>query len=156
MMLELIDNTVQSAKKLATELRPPILDDLGLQEAVEWQGREFEKRTGIRFHFDNGGEGIALDTKRSTTVFRIFQETLTNVFRHAQAKNIDATMSENNGSIILQVCDDGIGIKPEQVSNVKSLGLLGMRERALVWGGKVVIESADDQGTTVTIEIQRD
>ncbi len=156
MMLELIDNTVQSAKKLATELRPPILDDLGLQEAVEWQGREFEKRTGIRFHFDNGDEGIVLDTKRSTTVFRIFQETLTNILRHARAKNIDATMSENDDTITLQVCDDGIGIKPEQVSNVKSLGLLGMRERALVWGGKVAIESADDQGTTVTIEIQRD
>ena len=156
MMLGLIDNTLQSAKKLATELRPPILDDLGLQEAVEWQGREFEKRTGIRFHFDSGDESIVLDTKRSTTVFRIFQETLTNVLRHAQAKNIDVTLSENNGSITLQVCDDGIGIKPDQVSNVRSLGLLGMRERALVWGGKVIIESANNQGTTVTIEIQRD
>ena len=155
MMLVLINNTIQTVKKIAMDLRPPILDDLGLHEAITWQGSEFEKRTGINFNFEVYSGNLELDIERSTTLFRIFQETLTNILRHAKAKNINATMKEKDGTVTLQVSDDGIGIKLDQTLDIKSLGLLGMRERALVWQGDVDIEGVHNQGTTVTINIQR-
>ncbi|KMP10284.1 hypothetical protein UR09_06770, partial [Candidatus Nitromaritima sp. SCGC AAA799-A02] len=155
MMMELINNSLEGVKKIAMDLRPPILDDLGLNEAIEWQGREFEKRTGIRFSFNQDKENIELDIDRSTTVFRIFQETLTNVARHALAKSVNVSMKEENDIITLEVIDDGIGIQSSQVSNIRSLGLLGMRERALVWNGNVDIRGVNNEGTTVTIKIQR-
>ncbi len=154
MMLELIDNTIQSVKKIGMDLRPPLLDDLGLSEAIKWHGTEFERRTGIHCAFNRDGNGINLDEARSTTVFRIFQEALTNVVRHARAKNVDVCLKDENGFLILGIKDDGIGISPNQISNARSLGLLGMRERAMVWGGQVDIEGTTDQGTTVTIKIR--
>jgi len=155
MMLVLINNTIQTVKKIATDLRPPILDDLGLHEAITWQGSEFEKRTGINFNFELCSGNVELDIERSTTLFRIFQETLTNILRHAKAKNINATMKEKDGTVTLQVNDDGIGIESDQILDIRSLGLLGMRERALVWQGDVDIQGVNNQGTTVTINIQR-
>ena len=155
MMLVLINNTIQTVKKIAMDLRPPILDDLGLHEAITWQGSEFEKRTGINFNFEVYSGNLELDIERSTTLFRIFQETLTNILRHAKAKNINASMKEKDGTVTLQVSDDGIGIESDQILDIKSLGLLGMRERALVWQGDVDIQGVNNQGTTVTINIQR-
>jgi signal transduction histidine kinase len=155
MMLVLINNTIQTVKKIAMDLRPPILDDLGLHEAITWQGSEFEKRTGINFNFEVYSGNLELDIERSTTLFRIFQETLTNILRHAKAKNINATMKEKDGTVTLQVNDDGIGIESDQILDIRSLGLLGMRERALVWQGDVDIQGVNNQGTTVTINIQR-
>ena len=155
MMLTLVNNTIQTVKKIATDLRPPILDDLGLHEAIIWQGIEFERRTGISFDFEVPFGNVDLDIDRSTTIFRIFQETLTNVVRHAKAKNITVVMKEKDDVVTLEVKDDGIGIEPEQVSNIRSLGLLGMRERARVWRGNVDIQGIQDHGTTVTINIQR-
>ena len=155
MMLVLINNTIQTVKKIATDLRPPILDDLGLHEAITWQGSEFEKRTGINFNFELCSGNVELDIERSTTLFRIFQETLTNILRHAKAKNINATMKEKDGTVTLQISDDGIGIESDQILDSRSLGLLGMRERALVWQGDVDIQGVNNQGTTVTINIQQ-
>ena len=155
MMLELINNSIQAVKKIAMDLRPPILDDLGLHEAIEWQGQEFEKRTGIHFKFETSKDSVELDIDRSTTIFRIFQETLTNVIRHANAKNIIVQLTGKDNTLTLSVKDDGIGISPEQVSDIRSLGLLGIRERALVWNGNVDILGVHNQGTTVTIDIQR-
>ena len=137
------------------DLRPPILDDLGLHEAIEWQGHEFEKRTGIHFEFEISFGNVELDMERSTAIFRIFQETLTNILRHAKAKNINVRMQEKNGMVTVEIQDDGIGITLDQVSDSKSLGLLGMRERAGAWKGDVQIQGAQNQGTTVTINIQR-
>jgi signal transduction histidine kinase len=137
------------------DLRPPILDDLGLREAIEWQGHEFEKRTGIHFTFEASQGNVEIDINRSTTIFRIFQETLTNVIRHAKAKNIIVQMTGKDDILTLRVKDDGIGIRPEQISDIRSLGLLGIRERALVWNGDVDIMGVHNQGTTVTINIQR-
>ena len=155
MMLVLINNTIQTVKRIAMDLRPPILDDLGLHEAIEWQGREFEKRTGIHFESKVCFGNVELDIERSTAIFRIFQETLTNVLRHAKAKNINVLMQEKDAMVTVQIKDDGIGITLDQISDIKSLGLLGMRERARAWKGDVNIEGNRNQGTTVTINIQR-
>jgi signal transduction histidine kinase len=95
------------------------------------------------------------DLERSTTLFRTFQETLTNIVRHAEASEVCVTLSQFNESITLQVRDNGRGISPEQVSNMRSLGLLGMRERAMVWGGNVQIHGVPNGGTTVTINIKK-
>lgn len=156
MMLILINNTIQTVKKIATDLRPPILDDLGLHEAIIWQGTEFQRLTGIDFDFEDCLEIIDLDIERSTTIFRIFQETLTNVARHANAKNINVLMKVNDNIVTLEIRDDGIGIKPDQIFDNRSLGLLGMRERARAWKGDVNIIGIHNQGTTVTIDIKRD
>jgi signal transduction histidine kinase len=155
MMLGLINNTIQTVKRIAMDLRPPILDDLGLHEAIQWQGREFEKRTGIHFKSEVCFGYVELDIERSTAIFRIFQETLTNVLRHAKAKNINVRMQEKDAIVTVQIKDDGIGINPDQISDFKSLGLLGMRERARAWKGDVNIEGTHNQGTIVTINIQR-
>jgi signal transduction histidine kinase len=155
MMLGLINNTIQTVKRIAMDLRPPILDDLGLHEAIQWQGREFEKRTGIHFKFEVCFGYVELDIERSTAIFRIFQEALTNVLRHAKAKNINVRMQEKDAIVTVQIKDDGIGINPDQISDFKSLGLLGMRERARAWKGDVNIEGTHNQGTIVTINIQR-
>ncbi len=153
-MLELVDNTIQWVKKIALDLRPPVLDDLGLVEAIEWQGKEFEKRTGIQCIFNIKDENLALDKARSTTVFRIFQETLTNVIRHAQATQVYVTMSGLDDIFTLKVQDNGKGITPGEISSLRSLGILGMRERALVWGGRVDIQGVPGKGTSVLIKIK--
>jgi len=98
--------------------------------------------------------GFVLDKDRSTTLFRIFQETLTNVTRHAKADKINISLKGCDASVTLQVRDNGIGISIDQINNLRSLGLLGIRERALVWGGKVDILGVPDQGTTVTINLK--
>lgn len=138
MMLEVLNTTIQAGKKLVMDLRPPLLDDFGLPEAIEWQAIEFEKRTGIQCDIDFGKNYLVLDKDRSTTLFRIFQETLTNVTRHAKADKINISLTESNGDVTLQIRDNGIGISKKQISNLRSLGLLGIRERALVWGEKLI------------------
>lgn len=153
LMLGLIDGTIQTVKRISFELRPPILDVLGLSEAIRWQGEEYQNRAGIKFDFHNPSEKVELDQDRSTTVFRIFQETLTNTVRHAQAKKVSVTMSQAHGTLVLEVKDDGKGIEENQISDLKSLGILGMRERALGWGGQVDIQGSPGKGTTVTIKI---
>jgi len=154
-LLEMSDEAIQSVKRIAMDLRPPILDDLGIAEAIKWQAKEFKTRTGIACEFINDLNDFEPDLERSTTVFRVFQETLTNIVRHAGAKKVYVTLSQSSECIALQVRDDGCGISPEQVSDMRSLGLLGMRERAMVWGGNVQIHGVPNGGTTVTINIKK-
>ena len=153
MMLELMDNTIQTVKRISSGLRPPILDVCGIVDALKWQSHEFLKRTGIRFEFFSDPPEIHLESKLATTVFRIFQETLTNVVRHAKAKKICVDLKDKNGSLTLRVRDDGKGITKKQISDIQSLGVLGMRERALVWGGTVQLSSNNPKGTTVILTI---
>lgn len=153
-MLDLVDNTIQTIKRISLELRPPILDVLGLAEAIQWQGKEFQDRTGIQFDFRSSPSEISMEPERSTTIFRIFQETLTNVARHAEASKLNVNLMDSDGILTLVVKDDGKGITPTQISDHRSLGILGMRERALVWGGEVDICGAQSRGTTVTIKIK--
>ncbi len=152
-MAKLVDTTVQTLRKISTELRPGVLDDLGLTAAIEWQVQEFQSRTGMRSHFTVRPEEILLDPDRSTAVFRIFQETLTNIVRHANANEVTILLEKTEEGLILEVKDNGRGITQSQITNSKSLGLLGIRERALLWGGTVQINGAPGKGTTITVQI---
>jgi signal transduction histidine kinase len=152
-IVDLVDGTMQSVRRIATELRPVVLDQLGLIPAIEWQAGEFQGRTGIQCTLNIYLRTVALPIERSTGVFRIFQEILTNVTRHARASRVDISMQEYRGHLLLLVSDDGRGITDDEVSDSKSLGLLGMRERALLLGGETKIERNSDQGTTVTVRI---
>ncbi|MBT5472527.1 MAG: GAF domain-containing protein [Nitrospina sp.] len=155
-LLEMSDDAIQSVQRIAMDLRPPILDDLGLPEAIEWQVKEFKGRTGIHCHFLDQINGFEMDLERATTLFRIFQETLTNIARHSKATKVSVKLYTCKDNINLQVEDNGCGITAEQIQSLRSLGLLGMRERAMVWGGNVKIDGVSEGGTKVTINIKKD
>src|SRR6266404_2239133 len=150
-MIELTDATVNSVRRIASELRPPALDDLGLSEAIAWQTRQFQDRTGIVAACDCLLENIDLSREQSTAVFRIFQEALTNILRHAQATRVNIQMKEDHGELILTISDNGRGITDDEKSGQRTLGLLGMRERAHLIGGEISITSAEGGGTVVTV-----
>ncbi|HKP12957.1 MAG TPA: PAS domain-containing protein [Blastocatellia bacterium] len=154
-MAELIDETAQKVRMISTELRPSVLDDLGLAAAIEWQAREFQRRTETECRIVSLAEVTELSAEKATAVFRIFQEVLTNVARHAEASLVEISLEEHDEAIVLRVADDGRGIGPLDAAGCTSLGLLGMRERALVFGGSVDIQGAEGRGTTVTVSIPR-
>jgi PAS domain S-box-containing protein len=149
---KLINTTIQTVKNISSELRPIYLD-LGVIPAIEWQSQEFQNRTGIQCSFHSDFEDIELDRERSTVMFRILQEALTNVARHAQATTVQVDLKQENSNYVLQVVDNGKGIPDAELLNPKSLGLLGMRERAGVVKGDVVINVNPPQGTKVTVRI---
>ena len=152
-MSKLIMSTIQSVRRIATELRPGILDDLGIVAAVEWQAQDFQSRTGISCSFATAIEDLEVDPERSTAIFRIAQETLTNVARHSGASSVNITLKRQKGSLILEVSDNGRGISAGEASGASSLGLLGMRERAAGLGGHLKVEARPDQGTRVVASI---
>jgi signal transduction histidine kinase len=152
-MSALIDTTVQTVRRISTELRPKLLDDLGLSAAIEWQAREFEQRSGIVCDVRSEPEDIMLDPQCSTAFFRIFQETLTNVARHARARHVDVALRMDSNGVILLVSDDGIGITPERASNPGALGIVGMRERAYSLGGTFDVSGDPGPGTSVRVSI---
>jgi signal transduction histidine kinase len=151
-MAKLIDSSVQTVRKIATGLRPEMLDDMGLVAAIGWQAKDFQKRTGIRCRAKLPPES-KFDLEISTAVFRIFQEILTNVARHARATRVDIELAVTGDQIKLDVVDNGIGIPDTELHGRKSLGLLGMRERALLFGGEVGITGTSGQGTRVSVSI---
>jgi signal transduction histidine kinase len=154
-MAGLIDDTIGTVRRIATSLRPGVLDDLGLAAAVEWQAQEFEQRTGIRCVLRTTvGDGV-LDPLLSTALFRILQESLTNVARHSRASQVAVTLEDSGTDLVLQVRDDGIGISPSAAANTRSIGLTGMRERAQLVGGGVSISGAAGVGTTVRAQVPR-
>ncbi len=152
-MMKLIDNTIQTVRRIATELRPGVLDDLGLAAAIEWQAGEFEKRTGIECTVDTKDASENYEKDISTAVFRIFQESLTNVTRHAQAKKVESRLVEQGDMLILEIKDNGKGISEERKNNKTSLGLLGMKERALILNGSFSIQNLPENGTCVTLQL---
>lgn len=152
-MLTLIDSTVQTVRQLITDLRPGILDDLGLAAAVEWQLQEFQAHTGLQCELTALVEDIDLAPDGATAVFRIFQETLTNIVRHAQATQVKVQLGADAGWLWLQVQDDGRGITEAELSGSKSFGLLGMRERVALLDGSISIDGAPGQGTTVLVKV---
>ncbi|WDT77235.1 MAG: AAA family ATPase [Candidatus Manganitrophus sp.] len=151
-MSEMIDTTIERVRQVASELRPIVLDDLGLPAAIEWQAKEFQERTGITCRCFLQEE-IAIDRMHSTAVFRVFQEALTNVARHSGASDVEIKLNEEKGAAFLQVRDNGRGITEEQRLHQKSLGLIGMRERARACGGEVGIEGIPGKGTTITVRV---
>ena len=151
-MCALIDSSVQTVRKIATGLRPEMLDDMGLIAAVAWQAKEFQKRTGIRCRAKLPAE-VKFDIDISTTMFRIFQEILTNVARHSRATRVDIELTLSAEQIGLEVSDNGVGIQDNELHARKSLGLLGMQERALLFGGDVRIHGSPGHGTRVSVTI---
>ncbi len=148
-MLGLTDTTINVVRRIASELRPSILDDLGLMEALEWQTQQFQARTGIECRCDCTLSSIPLGEVESTAVFRIVQEALTNIIRHAQATQVSVTMTVEHETFTIAVKDNGRGISQEEILNRGSLGLLGMQERAHLIGGRVEIAGVKDAGTTL-------
>ncbi len=154
-MKEKLDNTIQSVRKMVTELRPEVLDELGLRAAVEWQSHEFEARTQIRCTVDSNIDELSIEIERATAVFRIFQETLTNIARHARATQVNIKLVEDEWCVRLEVSDNGKGISENDKSRPGSIGLVGMRERALLLGGQVSVHGNAGSGTTVVVSIPK-
>lgn len=150
-MTQLIDSTIKSIRRIATELRPGVLDNLGIQAAIEWQAQEFEHHTGITCSVTFRPEAVVLDDQRSTAVFRILQEALTNVARHAHATKVRILLIQESGSVVLEVIDNGKGISRDNLAVLKSFGILGIRERASQFGGTVEITGTPGAGTTARI-----
>ena len=146
---KLIDNSIESVQKISSKLRPGLLDELGLIPAIEWQAQDFMEKTGIECECILPKDEINLDQEKSTALFRIFQESIINTARHANASRIVIQLKEANGSLTLEIKDNGKGITQSQVNDPKSLGLLGMKERAIIFGGSVEVRSSMNNGTTV-------
>ena len=151
--IRLVDEMIVTLRRIASELRPRTLDDLGLTAALEWQAHEFESRTGIRCYVTLLQEPLALDSERSTAIFRIFQESLTNVARHANATRVEARLEREADQLLFQVHDNGRGFDPEEAKTRRSLGLVGMQERALLLNGELKVEGVPGVGTTMTLRI---
>lgn len=152
-MTSMIETTINTVRRIASELRPGVLDDLGLVAAIEWQLEQFQVRSGLKCHWTNNAGNVELTRERATAVFRILQEILTNVLRHAQATNLYVKLGRNKHCLELEVKDDGVGITVSQRMNTRSLGLLGMKERALLVGGEVRITGKERGGTTVLVRV---
>ncbi|HEV8577950.1 MAG TPA: MEDS domain-containing protein [Thermoanaerobaculia bacterium] len=148
-MVELLDSALDSVQRVVTELRPGVLDELGLEAAVEWYVKEFQRRSGLSCTLRSNLGDAPLDPDRATALFRILQEALTNVVRHAEATAVEIRLSAEEGRIVLAVSDNGLGIPEEKLASSRSLGLVGMRERARSLGGEVAIRRAAGRGTTV-------
>ncbi len=151
--LELIDSSVQAVQKIISELRPAVLDDLQISDAIRWESEEFKKRTGIDCSVLIEPQEIPLDPRKSTTLFRIFREILTNVARHAEATKVEIHFQLLEGYIILKVKDNGKGITDEEIEGETSFGLIGLRERCLSCGGEIIISGAEGVGTIIEVVI---
>ncbi|MGZ3865189.1 MAG: PAS domain-containing sensor histidine kinase [Bacteroidia bacterium] len=152
-MINMVDNSITSVRRIAKELRPGILDDLGLEAAIEWQAKEYEDRTGLKIVFNSKINNLRFSKDVNTAVFRIFQESITNVIRHAAASKVNISLFIESENIVLEVVDNGKGISEEGKNNFSSLGLLGMSERAMYLGGEFNIEKHREGGTIVTVKI---
>ena len=150
---ELIDKTVQSVRKIASDLRPIVLDNLGLLAAIEWQVEEFQNRTGILSECHLTTETSELDRDRSTGIFRILQESLTNVMRHSGATRVSVVFGKDTDSYFLEIKDNGSGIKAADLHKSKSFGVIGIKERALLLGGEATVHGEPGRGTTVSVTI---
>lgn len=152
-LLKLIDTTVKTVRKISSELRPSMLDDLGLVAALEWHSQEFQRKAGIRINFRSDWQDIKLPSKVSNGLFRIYQESLTNIARHAQASEVNVVLRDDRGNLELTISDNGKGFVTANIENKKTLGILGMRERAKMLGGGFEIASTRGKGTSIRIVV---
>jgi len=151
--LKNIDAAIHSVRRIATELRPPVLDTLGLTAAIEWQAKDFEMRTGVECRLDPMAEDIPVDRDGATAIFRIFQEALTNIGRHAFATQVSVGLQRVNGHLLLRIEDNGKGIETTRVPGSHSLGILGMQERVRLLNGEMSIRGEQGQGTVIKVDI---
>jgi len=148
-----IDRLINAVRRISSGLRPEVLDEIGLAAALEWQAREFQKRTGTRIQLNIAPEFREPDKERATALFRIFQELLTNVARHANATRVTATLDSSPSALTLVVSDNGRGIRDEEIESRRSLGFLGLRERVLAFGGTVEATGQEGKGTCVAVTV---
>jgi signal transduction histidine kinase len=157
----LIDQMIKVVRRISADLRPSVLDDLGLIAALSWQAQEFTSRTEIQCEFVTHIDYINLEDETATGVFRVFQEALTNVMRHSQATKVAVVLREDerslfgDESLVLEIRDNGRGITEEEILNPESLGLLGMKERVLAFGGELSIRGEPGGGTVLVLKIPR-
>jgi signal transduction histidine kinase len=149
----LTDETITSTQKLASELRPGYLDRLGLGAAIEMEAEIFQSRSGIDCESNIPREVVAISQDGATAMFRIFQELLTNVARHAHASRINVRLNREGDSLVLRVSDNGVGMRRSDLESPKSLGLLGMQERSAELGGQITFEGRAGVGTTATVRL---
>ncbi len=152
-MMRHVDETIDRVRRIASALRPSILDDLGLAAAIEWQLSEYQERAGIRCHFESNTEKLDVKPEISAAIFRVVQEAMTNVVRHAKASNVHVGMTSNGGILTMAIRDNGKGITAQQMSDLRSLGIAGMKERITRIGGQFNIKSRPGKGTRVEIEV---
>ena len=152
-VLKMVDTTVKTIRRIASELRPSILDDLGIIEALEWQCSEFEKRNQIKCSFTCSDPILTINREIAIGLYRIFQEALTNIARHSGAGRVIASLLVEPQQLVMTIADDGKGFDPEAVKAKKSLGLVGIKERALMMKGKLITETAPGKGTTIRITV---
>ena len=150
-MKDLVDTTIKTVQRIATDLRPLILDHLGLTAALEWYVDQFQARTGVTCELAAETGEIIVDEGRSIALFRIFQEGLTNVMRHADASLVEVTLRKKGSHVHLVIVDNGRGISRKELSDPKSVGLTGMRERAATWGGRVIISGVRNKGSKLHV-----
>lgn len=151
-LMEMTDTTIGTIRRIASELRPSLLDDFGLVPALDWQTQEFERRTAIPCEFHSNGESIDLGHERNTAMYRIVQEALTNVARHAEASKVTVDLDAKHGEVRLSIRDDGIGMDHGNPKGI-SLGIFGMQERSRMIGGELKIESSPADGTAIRLRI---
>ncbi len=151
-----INSSINTVRKISSDLRPKLLDDLGLQAAIKWHARKLKDHGGIECNTSLDFSENHINKTHAITVFRIVQEAITNVVRHANATRVDVTLKEYSDNLLINVNDNGTGITKEQISSPGSLGLIGLRERVRLCKGKIKISGAPDQGTTVSVSIPLD
>lgn len=152
-LADMLNGTVKSVRRISSELRPSLLDDLGLVATMEWQLKEFEEHSGIKTTFLANETEKQLPDKIKTGLFRIFQESLTNVARHSDAQRVDVNLQQSDNRIVLSIEDNGKGFDKKKTAGKRTLGILGMKERTEMMGGEYEIKSTPGQGTTVLVEI---
>lgn len=152
-IVQATDDATSITRRIVTELRPTILDHLGLAAAIEWQAREFEKHGEAVCAFDSEVGNLNLEPSRSLAIFRIAQEALTNIMRHAQASQVEIRLAQSGGNLILTIHDNGVGITDARTTNPESHGVSGMLARAISVEGTLDITGVPNQGTTVTLRV---
>jgi len=155
-MSRLIDDTIRDVQRIASELRPGILDDLGLVPAIEWQAQDFQNRTKIECETDLDSNGLDLEPEFSTAIFRIFQGALTNVARHAEATKVKISLKKMNGNLEMLISDNGKGIMDSDIISPASLGLMVMRERLRPFDGILRLHGIPNRGTTLAVTLPID
>src|SRR4030095_1098412 len=152
-LIGLIEVSIQSVRQISGDLRPAVLDHLGLREAIQWEATKLEARTGIRCRVASKLTHDLADRTRALALYRILQEALTNVVRHAHAGAVRISLAQGGRTLLLTVKDNGRGITKEQLASMESIGLLGMSERARLLGGRVTITGGPGRGTTVNVQV---
>jgi signal transduction histidine kinase len=150
-MLKMSDNVINTVRRISADLRPAIIDDLGLIAALEWKCHDFEEKTGVGCKFISTVKERKFENHFGINAYRILQETLTNVSRHSKATSVTVSVHESDEELFMEIADNGVGIDKDREKNGKTLGIVGMKERAALLGGKLSIEGEPGKGTNTKL-----